>query len=74
VGSWSASRDSVVLADHLAALHRRVKRRQDIRDLMLRITRENLARRHPPPTKLAGLDVDDPSFLQAARPMSAVDS
>jgi hypothetical protein len=64
----------VVLADHLAALHRHVKRRQDIRGLMLRPTRENLARRHTPPTKLAGLDVDDPSFLQAARPMSAIDS
>jgi hypothetical protein len=40
----------VVLADHaadyLAALHRRVKRRQDIRDLMLRLTPENLARRY----------------------------
>ena len=40
---------------------------------MLRLTREN--RVHPPPpTKLAGLDVDDPSFLQAARPMFAIDS
>jgi len=40
----------VVLADHaaghLAALHRRVKRHQDVRDLMLRLTRENLARRY----------------------------
>jgi hypothetical protein len=39
----------VILADHatghLAALHPRVKRRHDIRDLMLRLTRENLARR-----------------------------
>ena len=62
-------------AEHIAALHLRVKRRQDIRDLMLRLTRENLARRHPPPpAKLAGLDVDDPSFLQTARPMSAIDS
>jgi hypothetical protein len=48
-GFWSGSLGSVILADHatghLAALHRRVKRRQDIRDLMLRLTRENLARR-----------------------------
>ncbi len=69
----------MVLADHaagrLAALHRRVERRQDFRDLMLRLTRENLARRHPPsPAKLAGLAVDEPSFLQAARPMPAIDS
>ncbi len=62
-------------AGHLVAQHRRIEQRQDIRDLMLRHTRENLARRHPPsPAKLAGLAVDDPSFLQAARPMSAIDS
>jgi hypothetical protein len=45
-GSWSGSRGSVVLADHaaghLAALHGRVGRRQDIRGLMLRLTREDL--------------------------------
>jgi hypothetical protein len=42
---------------------------------MLRLTGRNLARRYPPsPAKLVGLAVDDPSFLQAARPMSAIDS
>ncbi len=69
----------MVLADHaaghLAAPHRHVKRHLDIRDLKLRLTRQNLARRHPPsPAKLAGLAVDEPSFLQAARPMPAIDS
>lgn len=49
--------------------------RQDIRELMLRLTRENLARRHPPPpARLAGLAVDEPSFLRAARPMAIIDS
>jgi hypothetical protein len=38
----------------------------------MQLTRANLARRHPP--SLASLAVDDPSFLQAARPMSAIGS
>jgi hypothetical protein len=39
---------------------------------MLRLTPKNLARKVPP--SLAGPAVDDPSFLQAARPMPAIDS